>query len=89
MVDIDDRKSVAASPLSNKLLSLTVLTTMERRGIEINQYLGTGIASHGSGLWIPNIFADGQPHSDTLDINHTGLTTGSEVADLIEHLIVG
>ena len=87
-IGIDDGQSVVTGTLLDQFLPFRGLAGVERRGIQIEQQLGTCLARHGGRLRQPDILADAQSDPDSLQLKADRYITCSEIALFIENTVI-
>ncbi len=88
-VDIDHRDTRFAATLLEHMFALPALAGMEGRSIEVDEQTGAGCGRLRGRPRHPDIFADGDPDGDAVDIHHTGAITWREIALFIKDAVIG
>ena len=94
---INQRQASGQRPAAHHELAFAALADVERRGVDDDQQLGTGLPGQPGGLVKPGVFADQQADIDGLaafaifciDLENASALPRCEVAALIKYLVVG
>ena len=85
-----DRHAVGAGAVGEHRLSLGALATQVRGARWVDDELGAGLGLEGGRrAGLPDVLADREPHAHARDVDQLRLRARLEVADLVEHAVVG
>ena len=88
-VGIESRHLQPARQLGQPALPIPRLAHVVGRGIHDGQHLCPCGHSSSTRLVEPAVFADQQAYAHALHLDHAGSRAGSEITQLIKHLVVG
>ena len=88
-VYVADGQIIRLGALGQQALALGLLLDMKRRGVEVDEHLGTGRLGLGGGPLLPDILTDG--HADTMrvQLEYAGRLAGAIMPAFVEHPVVG
>jgi hypothetical protein len=88
-VHVHHRQAGVADPLAEHLLPAGLLALVIRRGVDRQDGLRARRLGHRRGVRGPHVLADGQPEAHPFQLEDARLLASSEVALLVEHLVIG
>ena len=89
-VDVGERAAGLARPPRAQLEAHVVLVALVRRPVDDHEQSGAGVAHLGDRpAVLPEVLADGERDVDAVDADHGRARARDEVAELVEHAVVG